>query len=85
MIPGCTTQRKNGRHANYNVEDDGYLDDNIRPIRKHRVVANVSLPIVWLMSFPASNEWLVVYIILMEQQIPLNAHFHHSSPFSFLR
>jgi len=56
MIPGCTTQQKNGRHVNYDMEDDEYPDDIIRPIRKHAVVANVSLPIVWLMSFPASNE-----------------------------
>ena len=60
MIPGCTTQQKNGRHANYDMEDDEYPDDNIRPIRKHAVVANVSLPIVWLMSFPASDEHFVV-------------------------
>lgn len=56
MIPGCTTKQKNGRHATYNVDDDEYPDDNIRPIRKHAVGTNVSLPIVWLMSFPASNE-----------------------------
>jgi hypothetical protein len=61
MIPGCTTQQKNGRHANYDMKDDVEYsgDDNNRPIRKHAVVANVSLPIVWLMSFPVSDEHFV--------------------------
>jgi hypothetical protein len=59
MIPGCTTQQKNGRHANYDVEDDEYPKDNVISLRKH-AVANVSLPIVWLMSFPVSDEHFVV-------------------------
>jgi hypothetical protein len=73
MIPGCSTLPKS-EHIAY---DESIERQDGAHIRKH--TANVSLPLIWLMSFPAS----ATFVLRVDDEVLAYSFKHILSSYSF--